>query len=145
MILNRTRRERVDMTRYMGRTVPATKTGGGCTTYTPGAAVYEWCLFEWRGDTVFWLLDDSPPMELSISNCQGGAAGVELDAEETARLHREAATFTDVSETVFEHLIEAERLATVDDFIGTTFDMGNPIGYIQRLHHVWTTRAAKKL
>jgi hypothetical protein len=148
LILNLNRREQVDITRYTAggtaRTITAVKAVGGLTTYGAANAAYEWCLLDGRyGDRIVFLFDapDDPTIKaVDASDCLDGGDGTELDAEETERLRQEAAGFTDVTETVFERLVAAERLATVADFRGITFDMGTPIGYIERLYHIWRTR-----
>ena len=38
---------------------------------------------------------------------------------------------------LYNWLLEAERLATPDDFQGVTYDMGNAVGYIRILRDIW--------
>ncbi len=112
------------MAHYAGKTIPATKTGGGVSVYGAGSAVFEWCQWEWQGDDIVFLDDDS----------------TEKDDAQTERLRQEAETFTDMSESILQSLLDAEQAATPEDFAGTEFDMGVPAGYIKKLHQLGKTQ-----
>jgi hypothetical protein len=48
---------------------------------------------------------------------------------------------TDVTLQLYNQLLEAERLATPEDFQGVTHDMGNAVGYVRILRGIWLERA----
>ena len=137
--VNQTRRERVDMARLPSETIPAGKAGGK-GLYGAFSAVWTWCLLEWRGDQVVLL--DKDLCAIEFTETDAGYENTDWSQKDTARLRQEAAGFTDQTQNVYQRLLSAEQIATADDFHGTTFDMGFPVGYVERLHHLWQTHLA---
>jgi hypothetical protein len=41
---------------------------------------------------------------------------------------------------LYNRLVEAERLASPEDFQGVTYDMGNAVGYVRILRDIWLKR-----
>jgi hypothetical protein len=123
LILNRTRREKIDFEWFRGKRIPCGKASAAFPTAPAGPAAFEWYLLDGEEGDVIGLLPD-----------------MTLGAEETEQLRREAAEYADQSEAMYERLLEAERLARAEDFREMPEDMGVPVGYTARLRRIWRER-----
>jgi hypothetical protein len=133
-ILNRTRREKIDLGWFQGKRIPCDKASTVFRTAPAGPAAFEWYLLDGEeGDSIVFL--NAPPPERAF------ASDVELSLEETESLWREMAEYTDMNEAMYGRLLEAERLARAEDFRGIPEDMGVPVGYTVRLRRIWRERS----
>ena len=138
LILNRTRREKVDLTQYGGRFIPAGK-AGGLSRYGASPAALEWCSLEWRNDRVAFLFREPTGIKgFDVGrDAWNSLENGDLSLEETQALWREAEGYADVTDAVCNYLLDAERLATTADFVGIGYYMGTPVGFVPILHGIW--------
>ena len=126
-IYSRPRQEKLDFDQLPSDTIPAHKAGGRAL-YGAGPAVFEWFTLE---DDPIGVLDNDKFCE--ETECGSMAAPTTISAEAIAEL----TGYTDVTLQIYDRLLEAERLATPEDFRGITYDMGFPVGYVRILHKIW--------
>src|SRR5690349_18814232 len=101
------------------------------TGYASGTAVFEWFMLEGPDDPVSVFANG----KLSEVR-EGGGSSTAPSAETMAELE----SYTDVTLSIFHHLLEAERLATPEDFPDMTYDTGCPVDYIRILKEIWLNR-----
>jgi hypothetical protein len=106
--------------------VSARKAGG--TGLAISTAAMEWFVLQGRPQDV-WLLDDNGVLTAWFGDNVSGE-----NPDPSAVSH-----YSDITRQVESQLLEAERLASPEDFPcqEQAYDMGVPVGFIERLHRIW--------
>jgi hypothetical protein len=133
-IFSRRRREKIDPGELPTKSIPAHKAGGN-PAYGAFGAVYEWFLLD---DEHIGVLDEEDRV------CEETGTGeAPTPTPAPAETIAELESYPDVTLQIYNRLLEAERLASPDDFQDVTYDMGNAIGYVRILRDIWLTQAAQ--
>ena len=134
LLVNRTKRKKVRLDEAPCETIPAAKAGGH-PLYGAGPAVFEWFLLSDPEDEKYLC---------SAGTCcrldEPASQPKHLDVEEAAGLLLEAESFSDSTQEIYRNLLEAERLATPEELGHFEYDMGFPIGYVERLLLLWHSK-----
>lgn len=129
-LFDHTRRERtvLERSRFTVDHVSERKAGG---TGTPiGTAIFEWFIL------------GSKQSEISLFD---GTTLCDLDersdlSRRSIRDPADCADYVDVTDRTINELLEAERLAEPEDFPPMEYDMGHPIGFLERLWEIWNEK-----
>jgi hypothetical protein len=130
-IFSRRRREKIDLVQLPAKSIPARKAGGN-PVYGAFGSVYEWFLLD---DEHIGVLDEDNKV---CEDTETGEAPTPTPA--SAETIAELESYQDVTLQLYNRLLEAERLASPEDFQGVTYDMGHAIGYVRILRDIWLKR-----
>jgi hypothetical protein len=128
-IFSRRRREKIDFGQQLPtETIPAHK-AGGIAAVGAWPAVLDWFMRDCADR--FGVFEDG-------RLCEDPGSGW---AEASVEAIGELGSYADVTRQIYEQLLEAERLATPEDFQGIEYSGPIPLGYAELLRNIWLKRA----